>query len=93
MQRDDWIRITLRLPPRLHAQITDVAARAGTSLNGQIVEALLAAFNPPDATLPPEEFIELLKTYKRRLDNQLTSVEFAVARWKKIARSKKRPQA
>lgn len=40
---------TVRLPPELHAEIKDAAARAGHSMNVEIIARLLAA--PSDITL------------------------------------------
>jgi HicB family len=37
---DDWIRITLRLPPRLHARISKAAAISESSLNSKIIDLL-----------------------------------------------------
>lgn len=67
-KQDDWVRITLRLPPELHEQLKE---RAGAgSLNAEIVEALeyaTADYGPrgvadlvvrvyaPDTAMPIEE--------------------------------------
>ena len=40
MPRDDWTRITLRLPPQLHARLTEIARQNASSLNQEIVTIL-----------------------------------------------------
>jgi len=42
-KQDDWTRITLRLPPDLHANL--VAAAGGLSLNTEIVRRLYVSFS------------------------------------------------
>jgi hypothetical protein len=37
---NDWIRITLRLPPRLHARISKAAELGESSLNSKIIDLL-----------------------------------------------------
>lgn len=43
-KQDDWARITLRLPGRLHDQLTGAIADKAQSLNAEIVERLQASF-------------------------------------------------
>lgn len=44
-KQDDWARITLRLPPELHARLTNEAAAA--SINAEIVGRLEQSFDWP----------------------------------------------
>ncbi|MEP3527957.1 MAG: toxin-antitoxin system HicB family antitoxin [Sulfitobacter sp.] len=46
MTEDASKRITLRLPPDLHASLTEIAQREGRSLNNQIVWLLRSASDP-----------------------------------------------
>ncbi len=53
-KQDEWKRITLRIPPDLHARVA--AAAESVSLNGLIVEVLEDAFPPS-----PEPLISILE--------------------------------
>lgn len=44
--QDDYQRITVRIPPELHAQLTDAARDTSKSVNAEIVGRLEASFQP-----------------------------------------------
>ena len=76
MPQDDWIRFTLRLPPQLHARLTEIAEKNASSLNGQIITTLFNAVGGDIwaktlASLSAEEFLAEMDTmaaeYKRSL--------------------------
>lgn len=52
MTEDEKSRITLRLPPALHAQLSHAAEIASRSLNGEIVARLAASFPGEALDLP-----------------------------------------
>ncbi|WP_448953079.1 toxin-antitoxin system HicB family antitoxin [Labrys neptuniae] len=78
-KQDEWARITLRIPPELHAKLME-AAKA-TSMNAEIISRLEQTFNlrigdrvSPDGEryfMTKEEVEEILDRSLGRLKNDL----------------------
>lgn len=67
--RDSWVRLTLRLPPDLHAQ---VVAKAGpVSLNSAIVQLLTAALNMQDAATQTQALLDEVQREHEESNRQL----------------------
>jgi hypothetical protein len=79
---DDWVRITLRLPPRLHARISKAAATNESSLNNQIIdllyEGLEVDMETGIASLHPSEWPQALKRLQRANEMRFEALERAV---------------
>lgn len=59
-KQDDWIRITLRLPPELHQRLSDEAG--AKSLNAEIVARLEDSFAEVELPLSDQRFVRRLIT-------------------------------
>ena len=80
MSKDDWIRITLRLPPQLHERMTELARKNKSSLNQQIVTTLYNTAGGDVwaqnlASLSADEFMAELDSMKADLQHRVKIVE------------------
>lgn len=49
-KQDDWVRLTVRMPPDLYEQLQDAVAHGARSMNAEIVDRLYGSFEGPRLT-------------------------------------------
>ena len=88
-KQDDWVRLTVRLPPDVHARLSDAVAVGANSMNAEIVERLQFSFTIDDLGKRPaaaEEQMALRTSYevtRREMENtkrQLAEIAETLAR-------------
>jgi hypothetical protein len=62
--REDWTKVTLRLPPKLHAQMAEFAKRENTSLNGAIIRVLSAGIRDRGGEIRKKRSDTLVRTLR-----------------------------
>lgn len=62
-KQDDWVRLTVRLPPEVYARLTETVATGPNSMNAEIVSRLEFSFSAEEAK--KREAVEFEETLLR----------------------------
>lgn len=57
MSQAEYVKTALRLPPDLHEKLHEAADKRGRSLNAEILERLIASFDPKPQQRWEREFL------------------------------------
>lgn len=86
-KQDDWVRLTVRMPPELYEQLQAIVASGPRSMNAEIVSRLQQTLDAPSArprsdVLTPEG-LSLMRSYaaetKQTLQELLAALDQAEA--------------
>lgn len=75
-ERENWVRLTLRLPPELHAALETLSREESISLNGAIVRLLQAALNIEDLKASTYSAIDRLTQVRQEVEEKSKGLIF-----------------
>lgn len=85
--RDSWVRLTLRLPPELHAQIEAVSRAGAMSLNAAIVQLLQGALNMQHIASHANSTLDEVQKIREELDEKIAAMSQGKDRSEQIIKS------
>ena len=78
MSTDEPIKSQIRIPPALHARLTEAAARSGRSFNGEMVARLQESFPDTLASVMLTNRLEEMQIAQRDIDAEMLFLDTLV---------------